>query len=347
MVSGHACVRVQKMAIPLTQNGHEVHLIARAMPWGFENYRTFFYAEGRNHYLDAIKVLSKSVDIFHCHNEPSWFVSAVKEVCDIPVVLDVHDSYLARSTPEQVSKLQEEGKLVHRVYVEERNNFKLADALVFPGDDFGEIVRNEFNLTQPHITLPSYCPEILYQYNCKPWMGGILYEGKVNLRSEIEKGGRNFGFEYCIYEDLAKKFHEHGVDFHIYATRKDEKFMAVYKDISFVHNGYPIHELLSRITAHDWGLVGNIFPTQEWKVAYPNKMFEYIAAQVPVVCMNADSSSRFVEENGVGITVGSVEELCDRWREHESVRNTLIRKRRQWMMEQHIHKLEELYEAIL
>lgn len=347
MVSGHACVRVQKMAIPLIERGHEVYLVARSLPWGFENYKAFLYCEGRQHFCEAIKVLADKVDVFHCHNEPSWFVSAVKEICDVPVVLDIHDSYLARATPEEVQKLQSEGKNANRVYVEERNNFKLADALVFPGRAFSEIVIGEFVLSQPHIVLPSYVPEMLYQYNCKAWMGGILYEGKVNLRSEIEKMGRNFGFEYCIYEDLAREFHDKGVDFHLYATRKDDPFMAVFKDIAFVHRGYVIDELLSRITAHDWGLVGNTSKTREWQIAYPNKMFEYIAAQVPIVSMNADDCSKFIEEFGIGITVSSVDELCARWREHEECRNRLIRQRRMWMMENHIHHLEGLYRSIL
>lgn len=347
MISGHACVRVQKMAFPLVGKGHEVYLVAKGIPWGYQNYKGFMYVEGRNHYLSAIELLKDKVDIFHCHNEPSWFVSAVKEITNKPVILDIHDSYLSRSTPEQVDKLREEGKNASRIYVEERNNFQLADGLVFPGEDFGSLVKGEFKLSQPSIVLPSYVPRMLYQYNGVPWMGGILYEGKVNLRSEIDRLGRNFGFDYCIYEDLAKELHEKGVDFHLYATRKDPKFMEVFKDISFVHSPYDIEELLLRITAHDWGLVGNIFPTEEWKIAYPNKMFEYIASQVPIVCMNADSCSKFIEEHRIGITVSSVDELCQRWREHEECRALLIRKRGQWAMENNIGMLEELYGRFL
>lgn len=335
------------MALPLLWRGHEVYLAAKATPWGYENYNGHLLCTGTNHYINAIKVLSKHVDIFHCHNEPSWFVSMVKEITDKPVVLDVHDSYLTRSTDEVVDKLRAEGQDVHRIYVDERNNFQLADGLVFCGEFFGNLIKDEFKLKQPSLTLPSYCPELLYQYQGKPWLGGLTYEGKVNTAEEIAKGGRNFGFDYCVYEDLAKKCKDLGVDFHIYGTRKDEAFTKVYGDLAFVHEGYAIEDLLKRITAHDWGLVGNLGYTREWEVAFPNKMFEYIASQVPVVVMNASESSKFIEENGFGMTVGSVEELCERWGEHEKFRRNVIKGRKEWMMENHIHKLEELYESLI
>jgi glycosyltransferase involved in cell wall biosynthesis len=347
MVSGHACIRVQKMALPLLWKGHDVFLLAKANPWGYEHYSGFMRCEGRNHYIRSIEALSKHVDVFHCHNEPSWFVSAVKEVCDKPVVLDVHDSYLARATDEKVEEHRANGQDVHRIYAEERNNFQLADGLVFCGEVFGNLIKSEFKLSQPNIVLPSYCPEMLYQYQGKPWLGGLVYEGKVSLRSEIDLGGRNFGFDYCIYEDFAQKCKDLNLDFHLYATRKDEPFMKVFGENAFVYQGYPIEELLKRLTSHDWGLVGNMNYTREWEIAYPNKMFEYLAAQVPVVVMNAAASSKFIEENGFGMTVGSIEELCDRWGEHEKFRTNVIKRRKDWAMERHIHKLEGLYRELL
>jgi hypothetical protein len=345
MISGHACVRVQKMAIPLLQNGHKVYLVSKGMPWGFENYDGYIHCEGINHYIEAIKILSPHVDVFHCHNEPSWFVSLVKEHSDKPAILDVHDSYLMRATSDEITAEQAKNHECYRIYTEERNNFQLADGIVYCGKTFGEGISDEYALRQPQITLPSYCPEMLFKYRGGGWIGGLVYEGKLNLQVEIDKGGRNYGFRYCVYEELMKKCKDLGISFHVYSTRKDEVFKQLYRD-AFIYPPLGMPDLVERLMVHDWGLVGNVYYTREWEVAFPNKMFEYIAAQVPVVCINAKESGVFVEENELGINVSSIEELRSRWGEHERIRRALIKGRKKWAMENHIHKLEDLYRIV-
>lgn len=347
MIAGHACVRVQKMAIPLIGKGHHVHLMAKAMPSAHEYYETFSYCVGIGQYLDAIKKYANSVDIFHCHNEPSWFVTAVKEHCDVPVILDIHDSNVARITVEQQEQEQEAGLNTHRIYTEERNNFQLADGLVFPGEAFRQIVVNEFGLNQPQIVLPSYVPRMLYQYTTGPWYGGLVYEGKVNLSSEVRnKGGRKAGFIYADYEELAHKAHEIGIQLHLYSTRRDDNFIKAYDDITFIHAPRTVDIMITDISRHDWGLVGNIHKTSEWDVAFPNKLFEYMAALLPIVVINAKECADFVLKYGIGIVVESIQELADRWGEHRECRKNLIKVRQKFSMENNIHILEGLYDQL-
>ena len=344
MVSGHACIRVQKMMLALIERGHKVHLIAKGVPQYFEYYSTFCNTIGTNHYADAIDIYAKTADVFHVHNEPSWFVSAIKERCDVPVVLDIHDSFLTRTTPEEQLELTKDGTAQSRIYTEERNNFQIADALVFPAKHFADIVRRDFNLKQGHIILPSMVPKMLYQYNTKEWMGGLVYEGRVDLKSSIESSNRQYGYRYCEYSDLAKQANDIGIDFHIYSTKCDkDEFSETYGDISFPHKAKPFDELLPAISRHDWGLVGNINKTPEWDVALPNKLFEYVASNVPVVVINAQNCADFVLEYGVGIVVKDLYELADRWAEHEQIRANLIKVRQRLSMDAHIHILEDLY----
>jgi hypothetical protein len=136
MIAGHACIRVQKMAIPLIERGHTVHLISKRTPGYFEQYDTISKCPTTRQFLRAIEVYSKSVDLFHCHNEPSWFVTAVKETTDRPVILDVHDSYLTRLTREESDLLEKDGHRPLRISYEERNNFQMADGLVFCSKPF-------------------------------------------------------------------------------------------------------------------------------------------------------------------------------------------------------------------
>ena len=345
MVSGHACIRVQKTALPLIELGYDVHLIAQATPSFYEYYKSFSFAAGVGQYLEAFKQYEEIADIFHVHNEPSWFVSAIKETVDIPVVLDVHDSYTARMTPEEVVELREAGKDASRIFVEERNNFQLADGLVFPGRYFADIVKETFALDQPSLILPSYCPKRFYAYSGEEWMGGLVYEGKVTL--EDENKDNLYGMRYCDYLELAKKANDIGIGFHIYTPRTDEPFMEAYDDIAFLHKARPIETLVRGLGRHDWGLVGNVFKTPEWDVAYPNKMFEYIAANVPVCVINAKECGEFITKEGLGIEVETLEELKLRWDEHTEIRKNIIKKRQRYSMENHINQLLDLYKRLL
>lgn len=344
MVAGHCCIRVHKMAIPLIEKGHNVHLVGMRVPNFWEQYKTFTLCTDVEQMLESLKIYARSdVDVFHCHNEPSWFVTALKEITDKPVILDVHDSYLARSTPEQATEALDRGDNHVRVLVEERNNFQLADGLVFPGESFKELVCGEFGITQPTLTLPSYVPGRFFQYSGRDWHGGLVYEGKVNTPDETK--GTSKGFEYCDYTDVAQQTQKLGMDFHLYSGRTDEKFKKHYGEIAFIHKPLEYDELMLSLTRHDWGLVGNTKKTSEWDVAMPNKLFEYLAAGVPVVAMNASASSKFLEDNGLGISVDGPEELAKRWSEHRGIRANVIRSRKNWSMNAHIHELEGFYKG--
>ncbi len=347
-VAGHACVRLTKEAVSLLWRGHKIHVISRKEPLGAGQFNTWTRCNDIGQFVDAIKVFAKSADVFHVHNEPSWYVTAIKEACDVPVVLDVHDSWLARSTPEEAETQMSKGINHVRITSEERNNFQLADGLVFPSKPFADIVRNEFKLNQPYAILPSYLPSQFYAYESKEWLGGLVYEGRVDLKSENDKQiTSGFGFRYTEYEELALKAQELGMDFHIYANRQDEPYRNFYEKVAFTHTPQPYERLMGCLSRHDWGLVGNIKKSSEWDVALPNKLFEYIAASVPVVAINASYCSEFLQEHGVGITVNSLEELCERWSEHKEVRKRLIKKRRDFTMDNHIYQVENLYNVIL
>ncbi len=348
MISGHGCIRMLKQAIVLIEKGHEVHLICNKLPSFREQFKTFHLASDVEQLIECLRLFVKTgdVDIFHAHNEPSWYVTALKEMTDKPVILDVHDSYLARTTPEDVDKARAEGTWPLRVMTEERTNFQLADALVFPGDHFRQVVTSEFKLEQPALTLPSYVPQRFYQYATMQWLGGLVYEGKVNLPAEAS--GMAQGFNYCDYTKLSEETNRLGIDFHLYSGRDKKEFLQHYnKERTYTHDPMGFEELIHKISAHDWGLVGNVVQTREWEVAMPNKLFEYMAACVPVVAINAAGCSEFIEREGIGITVNSLEELTQRWAEHRACRATLVKKRQNWSMNAQICHLEKFYSEVL
>jgi adenosyl cobinamide kinase/adenosyl cobinamide phosphate guanylyltransferase len=345
-ISGHACIRVQKQALPLIQMGHDVHLVARKQPTFVNYYKTFTHYSDITQCIESIKLHLKDADIFHVHNEPSYFACMVKELTDKPVVLDVHDTYLTRTTVEEAEKAASEGKPHVRVTNEERNAFQLADALVFVSEPVRDETVETFNLNQPNIVLPSYVPQMLHKYHAKEWMGGLVYEGRVTIPKEYEGLRNGTGAGYCDYLEVAKKASEIGLDFHLYAGRQDDAYAKLYGKTAMLHPGYSFTDLLDQISRHDWGLAGNLIDSPQWQKTLPNKLFDYLSAGVPCVSINASETSKLIEKYGIGITVESIDELAQRWAEHRECRKNLWKSRMELSMDENIHVLLDLYRGL-
>lgn len=347
MLAGHACIRVQKMAIPLISGGHTVHIASKKIPSYWQGYATFTMCNDYENMANAIRLLDPHVDLFHAHNEPSWFVTCVKENSRKPVILDVHDTYLTRLTQEYCDGEADKGNFTPRVFVEERNNFQLADGLNFVTEHVRDEVMDEFKVKCPTFVLPSYVPKQFYQYHGREWLGGLTYEGKVVTPDECK--GIYQGFTYCDYTQLADDCQKIGMDFHVYPGKTRPDLFKHYKDKDrvYFHKPFPFDQLLPHVTRHDWGLVGNAYHTPQWEKTSPNKLFEYLASGVPVVGMNAKWCEEFIKEHDIGIVVGSIQELAERWSEHTEKRKTVAKRRMDFCMDNYIGGLLKFYEEVL
>lgn len=336
-------MRCQKEAIVLIQRGYKVHLIANKLTQYSDLYETTNIFQDI-HQLRKAVLSHKDADIFHCHNEPSWFVTVIKEMLpDKKVVIDVHDSMLLRRSQEEVDAANDPS--VFRISVDERNNFQLADGLIYVCDPMKEMVNATFGLTQPCAVVPSAVPRQFYRIDFIRWQGGLVYEGRIDAEKDLDK---EWGFfRYCNYVPLAKECKEKGIPFYIYTPRKNESVRSEYEPHAILHEPLAYDKFIKEIGCHDWGLVGNSFYTEEWKNALPNKLFEYMAGCVPIVCWNADHSWEFIKDTGMGIRIDSLDELKQRWREHEECRKNLIKRRMDFCLENYMDRVETLYKEVL
>jgi glycosyltransferase involved in cell wall biosynthesis len=346
MLSRHGCFRVMKEALPLIARGHEVHLIVNQLTQGSEHFTTVCVYQELDQLYSAIRFYAKDADIFHAHNEPAWFVSVCKDIgVKQPVVLDIHDSHLLRKTPEQTDEEQKTNPAAFRIAVDERNNFQLADAIVYCCEPMREIVGKEFGLSQPNIVLPSYLPRGFFRIDFQEWIGGIVYEGRIDVNDELPDKWVSV-FAYSNYLPFARRAAQLGVNFHVYTPRSNEKVRKQYDEVCFLHPPLNLDRLIKAMGSHDWGLTGNLDFHEEWKHALPNKLFEYLASGLPVVAMNADHSAKWIKEYDIGIVVSSIEELMERWAEHRDKRANVFKRRREFEMESHIGELETLYRSL-
>jgi len=325
-VGHHCCIRLQKQAFALLDKGHEVHLIGNTLPTTSEQFATASQYKTVNQLKESL-LLHKDADVIHIHNEPSWpALEAKSTLPNVPIVLDMHDAMIFRSTD------------IEHVSAEERLALEMVDGLVFVGERCREVIDPKI----PNCVLPSYVNETFYQDNSWQWIGGLAYEGRVDTPEQ-----REF-MHYCNYVDLCKETQEAGIPFHIYSpgNGKKPKFKEYYDSISLLHPPLPYDRMLRILACHDWGLCGNLKEYREWQLAMPNKLFEYMAGGIPIIALNCGETSEFVEKHGVGIAVKSVDEIKERWDERAECQRNVFLKRFDFTMEKHIHILEELYEKL-
>lgn len=350
MVARHVCIRVHKEALPLIDAGHEVHLIGEQATRYSEHYASVSLYHDQNQLYNAIR-LHKDADVFHCHNEPSWFVTAVKD-CDMrqPVILDMHDSNLIRKTPdedqEEIDRGDHQGT---RVSVDERNNAQLADGLIYPCEPMKQAVEKEFKPHGPGIVVPSMLPKSFLRFDFDTYLGGLVYEGRIDTDDELKNQPKwRSIFQYSNYLELARQTKERGIPFHVYTPRENDTVRQQYSEVCILHEPKrSMDRLIRAIGRHSWGLVGNLNGHTEWRNALPNKLFEYMAGCTPIVAMHADESAKLIEEYGVGIVVQSVEELAERWAEQRQCRENVVKHRFKFTMESKTPEIEALYERVI
>lgn len=337
--SGHCCIRVIKEGHALLKKGHTVNFLQHKvingdsmlakLPW------TTFY-NSIDQYKEKIKTI-EDIDIIHVHNEPDWIVYEAKEAKpDVPVVYDCHD----------LASISKRGDTN-----EERKAMEAADAYIFPSEGYMKCATENWALpdNKPKAVVYPMCLADTIVRKPLPRIPGICYEGGIiGSKHSVDSKTQNFhnmGATYRDHTELVKFLSDNGKligMYGIYPGIQPEYLKLGALCMGIVEYG----EMLRQLSRYDWGFVGNTESHSALKYCMPNKLFEYVAAGIPVIVMNCEEAGAYVVDHDLGIYADSPEEVIERYGEHEKWRELLLNNRESLLMENEIEKVIDIYAQI-
>ena len=340
-VTYNTCARAAKEAKALQgAGGHQVIVLQYAAASEDILYTTTelssFY-RNRQGLIDRIAHFSDWVEVIHVHNEPNWIVSAAAEarnaVCPwVPLVFDVHD----------LDSQRENGE----IDMDEEPAIHSADAFIFPSKSYEKGIRHVWNTRgAPGRVIYSMCNRSDIVESPLPRIEGLVYEG-ATVSPLPHFNATTPGYKhYRDYTELAAHLLVRQIPFHLYGVRKE--FWRQYLDRgAIVHESLAFVDMMQQLTRYDWGLCGHSGDHPQWQKAMPNKLFEYLAAGIPVVSINAGEVSEFINEHGLGYAADGLDYLSRIARDsvlRNAYADNVIGLRHKFTMESQVPEIEALY----
>lgn len=240
-------------------------------------------------YDDLLDFVNKSdFDIVHCSNEPDILTNLLVH-SNKPVVFDTHDLLTARKNSSS-----------REIYYYEYAANKFADGNMYVGEYYRDLqverygVRADRTFILPNIPLESQLP---FSNQKKPKLSAsdgelhIVYEGGI---SDDPASNR-------FFEDLWKSITGSNIHIHYYSQVNIAYCKALEQTSPYLHyeGNLSSLELVVEMTQYDIGSLLLNPVDKNADMSYPNKLYEYLAAGLPIVS-NLTQPLIFLKSHKVG-----------------------------------------------
>ncbi|MGA1822210.1 MAG: glycosyltransferase [Thermoplasmatota archaeon] len=371
-------MRAYRQMKALSETGSEVYLhcigyggSVKGLDYGFlaENKKILMRKTPLSHFPQTLMpsaykskirdiISDRDFDIILVHSMPDILGVAANRYASIPVVFDerdmvtafVRDHVLRNYIPDRYLKYRFVHSAANRtIYSKlqklEREANLRSDMRLYVSDYTYELARRKYNIPEENsMVFPNYA------------MRSDIHEQKDKI-SEKE-GGVHIVYEGVLSFDgyraplleLFKKIAEMGIHIHIYGIGDPDvlrRYLELQKRSAYYHfhEGLEHDLLMGELTRYDFGLIPFFPPGKErehFDTMLPNKIFDYLAAGIPVIVPDSISMARFVRKFGCGIILGDLDELRSR------LEGSKIRIRREdFIIETHIEELLSSFRRVI
>jgi phenylacetate-CoA ligase len=292
------CIRNYKMATALRSRGHRVSLAytTKCLSESYAGLSDDTY--DRSIRLTSYRHLweiTKNYDFVHCHNEPDTLTVAAL-AGDAPVIHDTHDLISLRDTHDPNTSYFEgiaNRAAAGRVY---STPYQRDEAKTMYGVDGPSLIfynyASESDLSEIRLAKLSHRDNEVH----------IVYEGGVGGSAHRDFTG--------LFIELANN----NIHIHVYPAsfnQEQEQFFSKYPKIHYYQPVSP-KQIVETMTQYDYGIIP--FNIQNGNKRFldstiANKLFEYLAAGLPVITSDLKSYVDFFSKNPVGIAFHCADDI--------------------------------------
>jgi glycosyltransferase involved in cell wall biosynthesis len=345
-------VRVEKVCATLVEAGHQVHLacrnrrldpleemrdgirIHRMPPWSkvpgaidrAGSFPAFFNPRWRHHVLNTFR--SNRVGVILCRDLPlaPMALSAGREL-KVPVILDIAEHYpgllkdLYNRQDFKLANLAVRNPILAGAV--ERWSFKRADAIWVVVDEMADRIAG-MGVPRERIAVVSNTPteERARRMRENPRSASgdgdklrLVYHGNVE---------RSRGLATVLRAMKLLEADTLQVTLDVFGDGRSlahEKALAVELELGHrvrFHGRKPYDEILNQLGDYDAGIIPH-HATDHWNYTIQNKLFDYMAAGLPVIASDMPPAARIVSQSGAGLYFPD--------RDPAGLRNTLLKIR--------------------
>jgi len=365
-------MRAVKQMAALEKEGHKVNLVYEGLGSSVENgygffwnkvvklpsdsfkgeyyFRRLFPKGYRNALIQVIRKLD--CDIIHTYSMPDTLAVAAIRYSDLPVIFDTRDLYSGMDQF-QIEDLKNsilnkiQGSIYKKIirrYEKEAN--EKSNGRVYVSPEMLNYVSQTYNIDlNRSIVLANYqtlnhitnikLPKLSAQDGCLH----LVYIGNIYF-DELQKT-----------KELIQSLAVSNIHLHMYLTGDNSKIdfiRGAFSNSPYVHFHNPLSpkKLSEELLKYDFGLVPRPpdFNVLNISFALPNKLFDYLAAGLPIAGRNISSLKKFIDKHQIGFTYNTTHELISNLLNDKGT-YTIFPER--FLMEYHISGLVELYEQVM
>jgi glycosyltransferase involved in cell wall biosynthesis len=276
-------------------------------------------------FQQALEELDDKIDIIHYHNEPDWPVKFIKARTDKPVIWDVHDLLSLRT-----------GKLDENELAAYQN----CDGILTVGEDMlDEVNRNNVSGV-PTGWWGTYVPESMFAEPKDP------HEDELFLCTGLNDFPGH-------YRNWVQVFTELQHDFTIMTISARWPIPEAYQKLE-IFAGPPtaMENLIKYQSECEAALVGFPYRNKLGDKAMPNKLFEAMAAGIPVICFDPENSltmSKFIRHHEIGVVVKRPSEVRKAMKQirKRNMRKNVLKVRKMYSMDSQERIVFNFYKTLL
>ncbi|MFH1137842.1 MAG: methyltransferase domain-containing protein [Pseudomonadota bacterium] len=329
------CIRNYKMANALRSRGHGVTL-------GYTKARLSQVYKGMsdNVYTANIKLkdfkslweIAPRFDLVHCHNEPDILTVAAL-ASGVPVIHDTHDLISLRA-----------GGDPSLAFLEGVAN-RGAHGRIYTTPYQMEEAQTLYGIKGPSLVFFNYAAKSDLPRRKLPKLSSL--DDRIHM---VYEGG--LGTQHRNFLDIFQGLSHQGVHVHIHPTRHDPELAAHLANFPLVHYNQPSspREVIEIMTQYDIGLIP--FNLEQGNKRFldstiANKLFEYLAAGLPVLASKLKSYLAYFEKNPVGMTFETVDDIVAALPHLKGLIDRVDFSKQIFTFEDEIQKIEDFYLEVL